>query len=354
MHNKQSDLECSLQTLNNNLHSSENKQQLDKNIIGQSSSIEILKNKIVIAARSNLNVLVNGETGVGKELVAKAIHQLSSRSKEKFIALNCAAIPDALLESELFGYVKGAFSGAQENSVGLLGKAHNGVLFLDEIGDMPLNIQAKILRVLESRNYRQLGASDEKPCDFRLVAATHRNIRVLIKEGLFRSDLYYRLNSFPILVPHLRDRKEDIAELSLHFIKRYNLANDCDVTGISNAALNQLCNLNFEGNVRELKNIIDLSCAHTLNGKDVLAVQFSELEASSPELNICNTDVPSSMNFARIDNLKAAIEQFEVNVITERLELCQGNKTRAAQTLGMPRRTFTHICQRLELSKREH
>ncbi len=349
-------LVSSLNALHADVLTGKHKKILAQTIIGESEQIQKLQDKIIIAARSQLSVLVQGETGVGKELVAKAIHQLSDREQRPFIALNCAAIPDSLLESELFGFVKGAFSGATHCSKGLLGQSDSGVLFLDEIGDMPLTIQAKLLRVLETRKYRQLGGSEELSCDFRLITATHHHLPLLIKQQRFRSDLFYRLNSFPILVVPLRERKADIELLSQYFIDQHNCANQCRVLGISEAAIEQLNTLSFNGNIRELKNIIELACVHCSDGEEIHSIDLSNLEfpsaADSEELD---SQSPAELTHkpGEISNLKAAVEQFEEQIIKQRLLLCGGNKSKAAQTLGVPRRTFTYICQRLELNNSE-
>ncbi|MGB1237191.1 MAG: sigma-54 interaction domain-containing protein [Pseudomonadales bacterium] len=337
-----------VQALNSDLQRSAQVHQLAHSIIGSSAAVRQLQQRIAVAASAKLSVLICGETGVGKELVARAVHQLSERADKPFVALNCAAIPETLLESELFGYVKGAFSGAVGESKGLLGSADGGVFFLDEIGDMPFSLQAKLLRVLETRSYRQVGGTQEHSCDFRLVAATHHNIPALIAEQRFRSDLYYRLNSFPIQVPALRERREDIRLLAEHFIRRYNADNARAVAGLSSAVLEQLEALPLAGNVRELKNLIDYGCAHSADDGVIALLDTSAFAAPEP---VVIEAVERESDFAEVSNLRAAVEQFETRLISARLRQCRGNKTMAAQTLGVPRRTFTHICQRLELTK---
>jgi sigma-54-specific transcriptional regulator len=343
-------LASTVTALNTNMLSSAQQQQLAQTIIGRSAPIVKLHERIVIGARSSLNVLINGETGVGKELVASAIHRFSDRAQQPFIALNCAAIPDALLESELFGYVKGAYSGATSSSTGLLGQAHKGVLFLDEIGDMPLNLQAKILRVLETKQYRQLGGQKELVSDFRLVAATHHHIPDLIKQKRFRSDLFYRLNSFPIPVPALRDRKADILPICQHFIAQFNQQNNRAVAGVSTAVTSQLTALPLYGNVRELKNIIELACLHTQDNKVIGHIEYTITDDQDDLQQGQNNDMLANAQFSLIDDLKSAVQRYERNVIIDRLQQCQGNKTMAAQTLGVPRRTFTQLCHKLELT----
>jgi len=355
MQSKRSDVErtrlaTAVSTLNTNMISSAQQQQLAQTIIGRSAPIVKLHERIVIAARSSLNVLINGETGVGKELVATAVHQFSDRAQQSFIALNCAAIPDALLESELFGYVKGAYSGATNSTTGLLGQAHKGVLFLDEIGDMPLSLQAKILRVLETKQYRQLGGQKELVSDFRLVAATHHCIPELIKQNKFRSDLFYRLNSFPIHVPALRERRGDVLPICQHFIEQFNQQNNRAVAGASKEVISQIAALPLNGNVRELKNIIELACLQTDDNKVIEFIEYSLTEQQESERQELANETLNNTQFSLIDDLKNAVQQFERTIIIERLQQCQGNKTMAAQTLGVPRRTFTQLCQKLELT----
>ncbi|MEM5527554.1 sigma-54 dependent transcriptional regulator [Gammaproteobacteria bacterium AS21] len=343
-------LASTVTTLNTNMLNSAQQQQLAQTIIGRSAPIVKLHERIVIGARSSLNVLINGETGVGKELVASAIHRFSDRAQQPFIALNCAAIPDALLESELFGYVKGAYSGATNSSTGLLGQAHKGVLFLDEIGDMPLQLQAKILRVLETKQYRQLGGQKELVSDFRLVAATHHHIPDLIKQNRFRSDLFYRLNSFPIPVPALRDRTADILPICQHLITQFNRQNNRAVAGVSTAVTSQLTALPLNGNVRELKNIIELACLHTQDNKVIEHIEYSSTDDQDDLQQGQSNDMLANAQFSLIDDLKSAVQGYERSVIIDRLQQCQGNKTMAAQTLGVPRRTFTQLCHKLELT----
>jgi sigma-54-specific transcriptional regulator len=343
-------LASTVTTLNTNMLNSAQQQQLAQTIIGRSAPIVKLHERIVIGARSSLNVLINGETGVGKELVASAIHRFSDRAQQPFIALNCAAIPDALLESELFGYEKGAYSGATNSSTGLLGQAHKGVLFLDEIGDMPLQLQAKILRVLETKQYRQLGGQKELVSDFRLVAATHHHIPDLIKQNRFRSDLFYRLNSFPIPVPALRDRTADILPICQHLITQFNQQNNRAVAGVSTAVTSQLTALPLNGNVRELKNIIELACLHTQDNKVIEHIEYSSTDDQDDLQQGQSNDMLANAQFSLIDDLKSAVQGYERSVIIDRLQQCQGNKTMAAQTLGVPRRTFTQLCHKLELT----
>ena len=216
------DLVGSLTRLKKEGEQRESSISLATRLIGSSEKMQKLRHQIITAAQSTLTVLVQGETGTGKELVARAVHDYSERSKKPFVAINCAAIPENLLESELFGYEKGAFSGADSKKLGLVAQANGGTLFLDEIGDMSPSLQAKLLRVLETCQYRALGAKDEMSSDFRLVAATHVNLLKSVQSGAFRQDLYYRLFQYPLMLPALADRRSDIAELVLAFIGQFN------------------------------------------------------------------------------------------------------------------------------------
>src|SRR5690554_1579179 len=215
---REASLRQSLAQLNDGARRQALNGQLAEDLLGSSPAMQALRDQVVRAAETRLAVLLQGETGTGKDRVARAIHRLSSRREGPFMAINCAAIPESLLESELFGHAKGAFSGADHAREGLISQADGGTLFLDEIGDMPLLLQAKLLRVLESGSYRPLGASDERHADLRLVAATHQPLHERIRDQRFRADLYYRLGQFPLSLPPLRERSEDIAELAAAFI----------------------------------------------------------------------------------------------------------------------------------------
>lgn len=319
---------------------------LSEKLVGESSSMDRLRKDILRSARTILSVLVQGETGTGKELVAKAIHDYSCRHKAPFVAINCAAIPENLLESELFGYEKGAFSGANSNKKGVIALADKGTLFLDEIGDMSLSLQSKLLRVLESGHFRALGATAEVHSDFRLVAATHVNLKEKVNSNEFRRDLYYRLNKFPITVPMLKDRLDDVPQLTHYFIQCFNSHNKTLVAGIHSAALDRLKSHQYPGNVRELRNIVEYACALTFqnNEIDVLALPvFEEL--------LRNTGVGERQEYEYIGDLKLAVAQFERNVIRSRINQFKGDRTKAAMSLNLPKRTFSHKCLKLEINE---
>jgi transcriptional regulator with PAS, ATPase and Fis domain len=208
-------------------------------------------------ARSGSNVLILGESGTGKELVARATHNASHRRKEPFITVNCGALPDTLLESELFGYKAGAFTDAKHDRPGRFAAAEKGTIFLDEIGDIPASLQVKLLRVLQERIYEPLGSNIPVKADVRIIAATNRDLQALVEQGLFRDDLYYRLNVVKLLLPPLRERKEDIPMLCQHFIKTFSARQHKEITGLSEAAMDILLRYDFPGNIRELENIIE-------------------------------------------------------------------------------------------------
>ena len=345
--------------------------KLAGDILGESAAIVSLRNQIVRAAETSLAVLVQGETGSGKDLVAHALHRLSARASGPFVALNCAAIPETLLESELFGHVRGAFSGADQARGGLLGEADGGTLFLDEIGDMPLTLQAKLLRVLESGCYRPLGASEEQRSDLRLIAATHQPLREHIRDGRFRADLFYRLSQFPLALPTLGERRADIAMLAEAFVADFCRRESRDDMGITPAALRVLRERDYPGNVRELKNLIDYACAMTPVGGDIEvsllliapedAPPFIASLSTAPEdapsftapPSMAPEDAPSlaassTQTGTPISDLRQALRDYEAWLIRERLSRFDGNRTLAAQSLGLPKRTLAHKCQQLE------
>src|SRR5215472_5876183 len=231
------------------------------NIIGHSAKMRSIFDLIMTVAPQTSRVLITGETGTGKELVARAIHENSARSKEPFITINCGAFPETLLESELFGYVKGAFTGANENRQGLFRGAHGGTLFMDEIGNMGLPMQVKLYRVLQEGKVRPLGSTEETDVDVRVIAATNKDFEKEIAEGRFREDLYYRLSVIPIQLPPLRDRREDIPLLARHFIERFRKSMEKPISGISAEAFRKLEAYDWPGNVRELENTMERAIA---------------------------------------------------------------------------------------------
>nr|WP_298378811.1 sigma 54-interacting transcriptional regulator [uncultured Halomonas sp.] len=361
---KRTQLKESLSKLNDGARRQALSRQLAESILGESPAIVALREQIVRAAETSLAVLVQGETGSGKDLVARALHRFSSRADGPFVALNCAAIPDTLLESELFGHAKGAFSGADQARSGLLGEADGGTLFLDEIGDMPLPLQAKLLRVLECGRYRPLGESEERRADLRLVAATHQPLREHIREGRFRADLFYRLSQFPLALPPLRERRDDINRLTEAFITDFCEREQREELGITPAALRLLRARDYPGNIRELKNLIDYACAMTPAGDDIepqaLMIVAEAMPPSAIDIEAAQgTDgyfqriangADTAMVDSAISDLRQALRDYEAWLISERLVRFEGNRTLAAQSLGLPKRTLAHKCQQLELN----
>lgn len=330
-------------------------QQLSHTLVGNSEAMTNLRAQVVRAASSQLSVLIQGETGCGKDVVARGVHDLSERAKGPMVVVNCAAIPDTLLESELFGHTKGAFSGADQAKEGLLAQANGGTLFLDEIGDMPMALQSKLLRVLESRQFRPLGAREEQFSDFRLVAATHQPLQQGIDEGRFRRDLFYRLSQFPLRVIPLRERTDDLEALSRHFIRLYVEREGSGPLGISSHALKRLAGYDFPGNVRELRNIIELACLQTAANGDIQpeALRLDDLlmDAGQTAAEIADVAaIPGIPVAEEIRDLKAAAQAFEAAIIRERLQQYRGNRAQAAESLGLPKRTLAHKCLKYQVT----
>ena len=349
-------LRQSLAQLNDGARRQALAQRLADDLLGASPAMQTLRSQVIRAAETGLAVLLQGETGTGKDRVARAIHRFSARAEGPFMAINCAAIPESLLESELFGHAKGAFSGADQAREGLISQADGGTLFLDEVGDMPLPLQAKLLRVLESGRYRPLGASEERQADLRLVAATHQPLRERIRDQRFRADLYYRLGQFPLSLPPLRERREDIVQLAEAFAVDFCSREGRDELGITPAALRQLRERDYPGNVRELKNLIDYACAMTRPGDDIEPMalpRLTEAEDSDQQEGTGNDKDDSGGQSAergsQVHDLRSALRDYEAELIRQRLLLFGGNRALAAESLGVPKRTLAHKCRQLEL-----
>jgi len=303
-------------------------------LIGDSPGMRAVYQLIGRVLHSPVSVLVTGETGTGKELVARAIHDCGSRRSKAFVAQNCASLPDHLLESELFGYRKGAFTGADRDRTGLLDAADGGTLFLDEIGDMPLALQAKLLRVLQEGEVRPLGSSETHEVDVRIVAATHRDLRAQVEDGQFREDLFYRLSNFPIALPPLRERDEDILRLARHFADKACTFLQRDLCRWSDTALALLAGYAFPGNVRELKSLVE---------RAVLLCEGGELLPEHFELRV-EADLERGMN------LRERMERVERSLLLDCLRKNRGNQSQAARELGLPRRTLLYRMERLNIS----
>ena len=299
------------------------------NIVGRHNSVQSLFSTLELVAPMNSTVLIQGETGTGKELIARTIHHNSPRADQRFVAFNAAAIPEPLAEAELFGHVKGAFTGAIATRVGRFELAHKGTLFIDEVASMSLALQTKLLRALQEREIERLGGVRPVPVDVRVLAATNVNLRQAVRDRTFREDLYYRLNVVPIHVPPLRDRREDIPRLVEHFVRKYAREYHRDVRGVSVGALDALTRYDWPGNVRELENAIQR--AVVLARDAVVQLQDVPLDVAMPEtVSLLAEDALP---------LREACDQFERQYVLRALERVQWNVSRAARLLGVHRNT---------------
>jgi DNA-binding NtrC family response regulator len=302
-----------------------------KNIVAKSDKMQAVLALVERVAPTNSTVLIGGESGVGKDLVARAIHEHSQRASGPFVKINSTAIPETLLESELFGYEKGAFSGATTSKPGKFEVANNGTLFLDEIGDVPAAIQVKLLRVLQDREFERLGGTRTLKVDVRLVAATNRDLRAALEEGTFREDLYYRLNVVAIDIPPLREHREDIPALAQFFLEKFARESGKPAHNITPAALKMLMDFHWPGNVRELQNVIEraitLSASSTLDVADIHIdnARRAHIESGSAVL-------PEGMS----------MEQWEEELLREALKRANGNKSQAARALGLSRNALRY------------
>ncbi|MDR7855337.1 sigma 54-interacting transcriptional regulator [Tissierella sp.] len=307
-------------------------------IVGQSKVIKNLKKTILDYADSNLSILITGETGVGKEVFAKAIHQVSNRVFNNYVKINCAAIPSTLLESELFGYADGAFTGAAKGGkIGKFELADKGTLLLDEIGEMPMNLQVKLLRVLQEKEFEKVGGIKEIPFTARLICCTNQNIDTMIAEGKFRQDLYYRINIVELTVPPLRDRLDDIKPLCQHFLSRINQENNLNIQGIDDKVIELFQSYDWPGNVRELEHIIER--AAVICRKDIITIK--ELDFFIDKLNrkdiILGLDRNDREKHMEDYSLRKQIQDTEKELVLQALQQTGGNKTKAAKLLNIDR-----------------
>ena len=313
-----------------------------KNIVARSPKMQEVLATVERVAPTNSTVLLGGESGVGKDMIARALHQHSRRESGPFVKINCTAIPENLLESELFGYEKGAFTGAVSSKPGKFELADKGTIFLDEIGDVPGTIQVKLLRVLQDREFERLGGTKTLKVDVRVVAATNQDLRAALEQGTFREDLYYRLNVVPINIPPLRERKEDIPYLVDHFIERFARESGKPIQGITRAAQKMLMEFHWPGNVRELENIIERAVA--LSAGDMLDVADIRLDLSPS--HPAGADIASSAMSAggttAFPPPGVTLEQFEDEIIKEALRRAGGNKSHAARLLGLSRNALRY------------
>jgi DNA-binding NtrC family response regulator len=304
-----------------------------ENIVGTSQGLRGVLDLVERVAETDATVLVTGESGTGKELVARAIHYNSPRAERPLVTVNCGAIPEELLESELFGHVRGAFTSAVSQRVGRFALADGGTIFLDEIGDMSANLQVKLLRVLQDRTFEPVGSSKTSSVDVRVVAATHQDLELAIRERRFREDLFYRLNVFPIHVPPLRERREDIPLLAQHFLEAAHARQGGGGEGIAPEALEILCAWHWPGNVRELQNLMERVAILRRQGR----VEAADLPASfhrRPPAPAAPQLPPSGLCFRDV------VEDFETDLILQALEQTQWNKNQAARLLGLNRTTL--------------
>lgn len=297
-------------------------------VIGKSAAMKSVFDLVGRVSQATANVLVTGESGTGKEMVARAIHQQGPRSHKPFVAINCTAIPESLLESELFGHAKGSFTGAVARKRGLFEEAEGGTLFLDEIGDMNVLLQSKLLRVIQEKKVRSVGDNVDRPVDVRIIAATHKDLKAAIRDERFREDLYYRLSVIPIVIPPLRHRPEDIPILADFFLKKYAATNKSAVRGFTKRAVSKLMSLKWEGNVRELENVIERAvvlCPSTL---------IDDADIPNPE----TANAESFFGGATADF--PTVDQLERRYIEVIMEKTGGRKDKASQILGVNRRTL--------------
>lgn len=311
------------------------------NIVGQSSGILKALELVGEVAKQNTTVFLSGESGTGKELFAKAIHYNSHRASKPFIAINCSAFPDTLIESELFGYEKGAFTGAEKTKPGKIQLAAGGTLFLDDVTEMSLSTQAKILRIIQEREFEKLGGIKTLPADIRLIASTNTDIQKMVRKGKFREDLYYRLYVYPIFIPPLRDRLDDLETLVETFIKKMNREMGKQVQGLTPDAWEILKNFRWPGNIRELQNVVErliiLSKNSTIGANEIPGYIQREHEG-----NVSSGRFDMEGVLAGKFSLDKSVEQFETNLIVDALKKSGFNKTKAAGILGLTRSTFRY------------
>lgn len=296
------------------------------NMIGNSSKMRDVFSLVQMVGKTNSTVLIRGESGVGKELIADAIHMASNRTNKPFIKVNCSALPESLIESELFGHEKGAFTGADSQRKGRFELADKGTIFLDEIGDIPLSAQVKILRIIQQRQFERLGGTETISTDVRIIAATNRKLEDMIKDGEFREDLYYRINVFPIFIPPLRERRNDIPLLVDHFIEKFNKVNNSKIKRITTSALNMLMVYSWPGNIRELENCIERACILSTDN----VIHSYNLPPSLQTADSTNTSAKGGMMYT--------VEQVEKQLIREALTTTKGNIVKAAENLKITER----------------
>lgn len=312
---------------------------VDSRLLGDSPPMRTLRNQVAKLARSQAPVYISGESGSGKELVARLIHEQGPRESQTFVPVNCGAIPSELMESEFFGHKKGSFTGAVEDKLGLFQAANGGTLFLDEVADLPLPMQVKLLRVIQEKAVRAVGGQQEVAVDVRILCATHKDLAAEVAAGRFRQDLYYRLNVIELRVPPLRERREDIPLLTDRVLKRLAGDSGLAAASLSADALEKLKNYRFPGNVRELENMLER--AYTLCENDVIQPHDLRLAETS------TADSGGEASLAQIDNLEDYLEDIERKLIMQALEETRWNRTAAAQRLGLTFRSMRYRLKKL-------
>ncbi len=320
-------------------------------LIGSSPAIDHVRTMIEKLARSQAPVYISGESGSGKELAARLIHSNSSRRDKAFVAVNCGAIPENLMESEFFGYKKGAFTGAAQDTLGLFQAANGGTLFLDEVADLPLAMQVKLLRAIQEKKVRTVGGTAEEAVDARIISATHKNLGTLMEQGLFRQDLYYRLNVIQLKMPALRERPEDIPELTQKLLQKICAAQSIAVPIIEDSAKQRIAELQFAGNVRELENMLERALA-LCDGQKIIAddlFMYEEAKPNAIQTDQHHFDPSKSAQFG----LPEYLEDIEKRAIIQALAKSNNNKTAAAKLLGVSFRTLRYRLAKLGLSKDE-
>jgi two-component system response regulator PilR (NtrC family) len=299
-------------------------------------------------APARTSVLLIGESGTGKELAARAVHELSPRADRPFVAVNCGAIPETLIESELFGHVRGSFTGANTDKQGLFEAAHGGTLLLDEVAELPVAMQVKLLRVLQERKVKPVGGVNEREVDVRIVAATNRDLETEVEKGTFRQDLFYRLNVIQLRLPPLRDRREDIPLLADHFIRKFSAEHGRPVTGIDPDAMSALMGYHFPGNVRELENLMERAVTLAA-GERVSSDALPTLKGVSASDSTLETPALGSFPQQGVD-LERVVEDFERGIIIKALERTGGNRTEAARLLGVTFRSLRYRLSKLGIT----
>ncbi|OGU82667.1 MAG: hypothetical protein A2W11_03180 [Ignavibacteria bacterium RBG_16_35_7] len=316
-------------------------------LLGKSEKLIELLQSIDAAARCDVRILLEGESGTGKELVARAVHQLSSRSENKFVAIDCGAIQPNLVESELFGHIKGAFTGAAIDRKGLFEEANGGTLFMDEINNLPVDMQAKLLRVLQDEEIRPVGSNHTRKVNVRIITASSSSIQKLVAENKFREDLFYRLNVYPIYVPPLKERIEDIPLLADHFLKKFSLEQNKEIEGFHEEVLDFIKQRRWAGNIRELENFIERLVTLTTKNQKIIDRKILPLELQK-ELKKSKKDLP---NIPATKSLNESLTDYEEELIRTTLKNCNWNQSKAAQILNISEHDIRYKMAKLKIKR---